>query len=47
MDAKLLFASGSTKVDTEGVKALKELAKVLEDQNELEILVEGHTDMIK
>ena len=47
MDAKLLFASGSTKVDSEGVKALKELAKVLEDQKDLEILVEGHTDTDK
>jgi len=47
MDAKLLFASGSTKVDSEGVKALKELAKVLEDQQDLEILVEGHTDTDK
>ena len=47
MDAKLLFASGSTKVDSEGIKALKELAKVLEDQKDLEILVEGHTDKDK
>ena len=47
MDAKLLFASGSTKVDAEGIKALKELAKVLEDQQDLEILVEGHTDTDK
>lgn len=47
MDAKLLFASGSTNVDAGGVKALKELAKVLEDQEELEILVEGHTDSDK
>jgi chemotaxis protein MotB len=47
MDAKLLFASGSTKVDAQGVKALKELAKVLEDQEDLEILVEGHTDTDK
>ena len=47
MDAKLLFASGSTKVDSEGIKALKELAKVLEDQKDLEILVEGHTDTDK
>ena len=47
MDAKLLFASGSTKVDSEGIKALKELAKVLEDQEDLEILVEGHTDTDK
>ena len=47
MDAKLLFASGSTKVDSEGIKALKELAKVLEGQKDLEILVEGHTDTDK
>ena len=47
MDAKLLFASGSTKVDAQGVKALKELAKVLEDLVDLEILVEGHTDTDK
>ena len=44
---KTLFASGSTKVDAEGIKALKELAKVLEDQQDLEILVEGHTDSDK
>ncbi len=47
MDAKLLFASGSTKVDAQGVKALKELALVLEDQEDLEVLVEGHTDSDK
>jgi len=47
MDAKLLFASGSTSVDSQGVKALKELAKVLESQEDLEILVEGHTDTDK
>ncbi len=35
------------KVDSEGIKALKELAKVLEDQKDLEILVEGHTDTDK
>ena len=47
MDAKLLFASGSTIVDSEGIMALKKLAKVLEDQKDLEILVEGHTDSDK
>tara|TARA_B100000768_G_scaffold181227_1_gene203415 strand:+ start:514 stop:1503 length:990 start_codon:yes stop_codon:yes gene_type:complete len=47
MDAKLLFASGSTVVDSEGIMALKKLAKVLEDQKDLEILVEGHTDSDK
>lgn len=44
MEAKLLFPSGSTKIDPEGKKALIELAKVLQDQSDLEVLVEGHTD---
>lgn len=44
MEAKLLFPSGSTKIDQEGKKALVELAKVLQDQADLEVLVEGHTD---
>lgn len=44
MEAKLLFPSGSTKIDPEGKKALIELATVLQDQADLEVLVEGHTD---
>ncbi len=44
MEAKLLFPSGSTTIEPEGKKALIELAKVLQDQKDLEILVEGHTD---
>lgn len=44
MEAKLLFASGKTDVSSEGEKALIDLAKVLETQNDIEILVEGHTD---
>lgn len=44
MEAKLLFASGSTTVGTEGKKAVVQLAKALENQNDLTILVEGHTD---
>ena len=47
MEAKLLFASGSTKVGSEGKGALVKLAKVLEDQGDLEIEVEGHTDTDK
>lgn len=47
MEAKLLFAKGSITVDPEGKKALVELAKVLQDQKDLEILVEGHTDTDK
>ncbi len=44
MEAKLLFASGSTVVSTEGSKAVVQLAKALEGKMELTVLVEGHTD---
>jgi chemotaxis protein MotB len=44
MEAKLLFASGSTSVGTEGKVAVLELAKALEGIEDLTILVEGHTD---
>lgn len=47
LEAKLLFASGSTKVEDEGKKALVELSKVLENEKDLEIIVEGHTDTDK
>ncbi|PWL32642.1 MAG: hypothetical protein DCO96_03595 [Fluviicola sp. XM-24bin1] len=44
LEAKLLFASGSTVVEPNGKSALVELATVLENEKELEIIVEGHTD---
>ena len=44
MEANLLFASGKTNVSPEGKKALIDLAKVLETQTDIGILVEGHTD---
>ena len=47
LEAKLLFASGSTKVEEEGKKALVELSKVLESEKDLEVIVEGHTDTDK
>jgi chemotaxis protein MotB len=47
MEAKLLFASGSIVVEPNGKKALVALAKVLELEKELEIIVEGHTDTDK
>ncbi|MBN4062061.1 MAG: hypothetical protein COA57_01405 [Flavobacteriales bacterium] len=47
MEAKLLFAKGSTAIDPKGKKALVGLAKVLEDQKDISILVEGHTDTDK
>lgn len=47
MEAKLLFASGSTAVDASGKKALQEIAAALENENDVEIVVEGHTDTDK
>ena len=41
---KLLFASGSWEVSAKGVEALKSLAKVLEANPDLHVVVEGHTD---
>lgn len=41
---KLLFASGSTTIDAKGQQALADLATVLKDQEDLTIMVEGHTD---
>ncbi|TAH25116.1 MAG: cell envelope biogenesis protein OmpA [Cytophagales bacterium] len=41
---QLLFKSGSTKVDAKGVDALKKLAEALKDENDVSVLVEGHTD---
>ena len=46
MSDKLLFASGSTVVEEKGVQALKLLADVLNKNNEIGILIEGHTDNI-
>lgn len=44
MEENLLFASGSTTVETKGVEALKKVAKVLEQNSDINILIEGHTD---
>lgn len=44
MDESLLFASGSTTVESKGADALKKLAKVLEQNKDINVLIEGHTD---
>ena len=44
MDESLLFASGKTNVEARGVEALKNVAKVLEQNVDINVLVEGHTD---
>ena len=44
LEEKLLFPSGSTVVDPGGVVALKKLAGVLEQNPDISIMIEGHTD---
>jgi chemotaxis protein MotB len=44
MDESLLFASGKTAVEPRGAEALKDVAKVLEQNPDINVLVEGHTD---
>ncbi len=47
LEAKLLFPSGSTQINAEGKNALIQLAEALQDQTDLDLLVEGHTDTDK
>lgn len=44
MDASLLFPSGSVAMNEKGKSAIISLARSIEDQQDLEIIVEGHTD---
>jgi len=44
MENKLLFESGSYTVGTEGKKAVVALGKVLGENPEISVLIEGHTD---
>ena len=44
MDESLLFASGKINVEPKGVEALKSVAKVLEQNTDINVMVEGHTD---
>lgn len=44
MDEKLLFASGSWTIGEQGLVAIQELAKILENDTTINILIEGHTD---
>lgn len=46
MDEKLLFASGKYEVSKQGVDALKKLSKVLENNADISVLIEGHTDNV-
>ncbi len=46
MENKLLFGSGSWVVGPEGKKAVVEVAKVLADNPDIAVLIEGHTDNV-
>jgi chemotaxis protein MotB len=44
LEESLLFASGKWTVSSKGVEVLKKLGKVLEQNEDINIMVEGHTD---
>lgn len=44
MEAKLLFATGSTEVSQKGKQAVIDLARAIQGRDDLRIMVEGHTD---
>jgi chemotaxis protein MotB len=46
MEEKLLFPSGSWQVSNDGMKALQEIAVVLSNNPDIDIMVEGHTDNV-
>jgi chemotaxis protein MotB len=46
LDEKLLFRTGKWDVDPNGQKALKNLAEVLAQNSEINVMVEGHTDNV-
>lgn len=47
MENKLLFGSGSWAVGAEGKKAVVEVGKVLADNPDITVLIEGHTDNVE
>lgn len=47
MENKLLFPSGSYAVDAKGKELIVKLAKAIEGEKDLNVLVEGHTDTDK
>lgn len=44
LEEQLLFATGSTQIDRQGEQALGELAAVLEQNPDINVMIEGHTD---
>jgi chemotaxis protein MotB len=46
LEEKLLFKSGSDVVDPKGKEALKSLSVVLNNEKDIKVLIEGHTDNV-
>ncbi len=46
LEERLLFKSGSISVDSKGEDAIKQIAKVLEKNPDVSVLIEGHTDNV-
>lgn len=46
LDEELLFKSGKWAIDPKGQEALTKLAKVLEKNTDIDITIEGHTDVL-
>jgi chemotaxis protein MotB len=47
VDEKLLFKSGRWDIEKPGLEALAEVSKILEQNTDINIVVEGHTDNVK
>ncbi|MDR0386280.1 MAG: OmpA family protein [Prevotellaceae bacterium] len=47
VDEKLLFKSGKWDIEKPGLAALAEVSKILEQNTDINIVVEGHTDNVK
>ncbi len=46
MEEKLLFGSGSYQVSAEGASAIRQVANVLAEKTDINIMIEGHTDPV-
>ena len=47
MEAQLLFPSGKTEINPDGKSAIIQLAQIIQDEKDVNIIVEGHTDTDK
>ena len=46
LEERLLFKSGDWNIEKGGVQAIKELAKILAHNHDINVMVEGHTDNV-